>query len=224
METKMTRTGAYAAVALLFTIALVFSAGFSGMGLTPASGTYNFTKQGGTIQFVVSNLNDYETEFSIKPYGGASDGNRYIGKITPGEKVTVKPKDFKVFYLHVTPDETVEYGRRYIIGIQVKNTGALGPGGAGEGIGVSGLESASAGFYVHFENKGTTVNYGGFEEESTRRLQERMNQKPNYLPLILSIILIALLLGLFVFFLVKRKKDGDDGGEEIVYSGGKGPN
>ncbi|MFH0962344.1 MAG: hypothetical protein V1820_06710 [archaeon] len=215
-----------AAVLAAIFLAAILIPSFAGMGMSPASGTYNFTKQGGTIQIVVSNPNDYEREFAITMDNlPITDGNRYISKFTPADKITIKAKDFKVFYMHVTPDESVEYGRRYLVGIKVKDSGRLGPTGVSEGIGVSGLESVSAGFYIYFENKGTTVGYGGFEEESTRRLQERMNTKPNYLPLVLAIILVALMLGLLIFFIAKKRKEAAEGGDDeiVVSPQGKGP-
>lgn len=210
---------------LVFFAFLTLSPAIAGMGLTPGRGTYNFTKQGGTIQFVISNPSSYDREFgvSIKDLP-TTDGNRYVSKVIPSDKIVVKAGDFKVFNLQITPDETVEYGRRYAISLFVSDTGRLTEKGEQQGIGVSGLESISAGFYIYFENKGTTVSYGGFEEESTRRLQERLNQKPNYLPLILAIVLAAVLLGLLVFFIAKRRKEGEGGsGEDEIVVGSSQP-
>ncbi len=199
--------------ALVLAVVVATSPAFAGMSLSPASGTYTITRQGGTIQFVVGNSNTEARTFEVTTFGGAAaDGNKFVKKIIPDPLVTIKARDFKTFYAQIVPDNTVEYGRKYVIGLRVMDAGGAE---AGTGIGAGGKEASDASFYVVFENKGMTVNYGGFDEEATRQRQAELNRKPNYLPLILAILLIILLLaGLFFFIAKRRKKEKEE--EEIV--------
>lgn len=201
----------------LLSLAILLAPAMAAMAVSPSSGDYNITRQGGTIQMVLSNINPVEAEFKIAPVGNY-EGNKFISKITPGDTLTVKPNDFKVFYVQIVPDETVEYGKPYKIIMSARNLGAVG---SQQGIGAAVGEQVIFGFNVIFENRGTTVSFGGFDEGATRQLQNEMNRKPNYLPLILAIILVLLLTAGLIYFLMWRRKKAQEEEEEIVVSKGK---
>lgn len=193
---------------------LVIAPSFAGMALSPATGTYNITRQGGVIQFVVTNMNTYDRYFIIGQ-SGTFEGNRFIKSFSPESKILVKANDFRTFYMTIQPDDTVEYGRKYPLAILVRDSGekVSGASAPSGGIGATSVDSMGAGFYIIFQNKGTQINYGGFDEEATRQAQKDMQKPTNYLPLVLAILLIVVLLAGLFFFLRRRKQEDED---EIV--------
>jgi hypothetical protein len=196
-------------------LCLVLIPSFAGMGVSPPSGTYTLSKQGGSIQVVVSNLNTYDRYFAIGP-SGTHEGNKYVSNIFPSNKILVKANDFKTFSIQITPDDTVEYGKKYPVALSVADTGETSPNAATGGVGATGTEGADIGYWVIFENKGTVTNYGGVDEGATRARQAQLSKKPNYIPLVLAILLIVLLLAGLIFFISKRKKEEES--DEVVVS------
>jgi hypothetical protein len=206
MEKKM--------VILVLAVALALLApSFAGMGISPGAGNYNFTKQGGTLQVVISNLNAGDRQFKIVLEEGFS-GNRFLSKGIPSDLISVTGNDFKVINLLIKPDDTVEYGKPYLLAIRAID--ATGSAGGSAGIGASGVESASASYYIIFENKGTTVSYGGFDEGATRAHFDELNAKKkfNIIPILIAFLIVAAILSVLTWFIAKRRKESEK--DEIV--------
>lgn len=100
------------AIAVLALLALPSFAP-AGLSMTPSSGDYHFHKQGGKMDFLVTNYADYAETVSFSLFGDASA----YTSATPTYE-TIGPGETKKFTVALTPSN-FEYNRKYLLQVNV---------------------------------------------------------------------------------------------------------
>lgn len=96
-----------------------------GVGISPASGTFNFTLDGGTVDFTVYNSGDTDMNYTIVLSGTAAN----FTTIEPA-KAEVTSGSYAIFKATINPTSNVKEGETYILIADAKaaDTGAIAVG------------------------------------------------------------------------------------------------
>jgi|YelNatPaOPRAMG01_1025707.scaffolds.fasta_scaffold07066_15 hypothetical protein len=108
---------------LLFFLLLPRAFAKIGIGIAPASGSYNFTLDGGAIDFTVYNTGDSDMNYTLTISGNASN----FTTVEP-KQVEIKAKSYGTFRAIINPTKEVKEGETYtLIAIATAlTTGSIG--------------------------------------------------------------------------------------------------
>ncbi|MEM7819146.1 MAG: hypothetical protein QW403_03340 [Candidatus Aenigmatarchaeota archaeon] len=96
-----------------------------GIGIAPGSGNYNFTLDGGTIDFTVYNTGDSDMVYTLTLSGNASN----FTSVEPTQ-MEIKANSYGVFKATINPTKEVKEGETYIL---IASARALTSGSIGVG-------------------------------------------------------------------------------------------
>jgi hypothetical protein len=81
-----------------------------GIGIAPASGSYNFTLDGGTIDFTVYNTGDSDMNYTLTISGNASN----FTTVEP-KQIEIKANSYGTFKAIINPTKEVKEGETYTL-------------------------------------------------------------------------------------------------------------
>ena len=173
--------------------------------VTPSSGTFTFSRQGGILEFAVSNYGDLSGNVEIEVSG---EGAEFIKS---PKDIFSRPNEVKKFRIEIVPTTRVEYEKPYYV--EVTFSPRLSDLTGEQVSGVSVIPSVSIPLNIIFEKKGNAPTL--YQSVSVPSGGATI-AKDNSLLILLLLLIIAIIGGLFVYFKSKRKKNEDEWEEEVV--------
>jgi len=131
---------------LLLFLALHLAAAAVGVGISPASGLFEFNKSGGNIRLAVFNGGDDEMLFNMTFSDEAAD---FASLDQQSQLIPAQGTAF--FTIHIVPNLQAQFDREYTLRTHIEGQ----PKQAGAGVGVTVAPSGSNIYTVVFRQEGT---------------------------------------------------------------------
>lgn len=117
-----------------------------GAGVSPADGTYEFNKTGGSFKVAIYNGGDKEMNFAVSISGEAAD----FARVEQSSSL-IPPQGTFFFVIQVSPNLQAQFDKEYTLRLR-----AVGqPAAVSGGVGAAMVPAANAIYTIVFRNEGT---------------------------------------------------------------------